>query len=835
MRGQTRKFDLDEWESSEEEKRQVKSVKEKLQEQLAESVNALTEVLEISDTLKEVDDDVDRSKWPVVPNYTEVLEVLMQGLALLDKYKTAISKDGVPGFYIRTLVGFLDLVNQTLALCKSDATFKNCIHKDNLRALEKVGRFAKSNIEGDKRFASLIAEFRKDPKSDRWLDPLAKELKEESIDDDDGEVVSKPTQATGPKRGTREYWVKQPGHKDSSSEEEDDASWMNESDSGEDKEKKDRKVKPGAKSKKHKGKTATKAAEEGDGEDEEESSEDNFLGRSTAATEPMEEERMLKTEDVDRLTEEIAQLRGRKGTDYKRLLQRLEILLPKAFTDTQRITILLLLVNSRFDSVRTTKARLSAEHWRAAVKEIAQVLAILRANPNYRLVETDFNLSVVEEAEPEERIGGPVVIDEETKKRKQEKKRAKNEQTMQDKKAAGNQIIAGSLFALLDRLDNAFIRTLQQIDPHTQEYVTRLGDDPSFVALAKDMLEYQTSIADYNNASKTAHRIISHLYFRCYESATAADGTSTTRKVDYTEQLQKYSAIIYTHGGARRRAQAMLMCIYHFALQDNFAEARDRMLISHLQDKASVMDIETQVLFNRTNVQIGLCAFRNGLIREAHSALSEIYAGGRVKELLAQGTSSQRYQDKDKEQEKVEKARMMPFHMHINLELLETSHLIAAMMLEVPAMAAERYSRGGLSDDRGRVMSKYLRRLLDLHERQVFAGPPETTRDFVVAAARALSRGNWRKTSKLLLGMPAWDLLEDATKVKQMLSQQIQEVGLKTYLFTYCSCFETLSIAMLAEASGGGWMFLFFFSFFLPNHMSIVYLSFFFVMNCLFF
>lgn len=264
---------------------------------------------------------------------------------------------------------------------------------------------------------------------------------------------------------------------------------------------------------------------------------------------------------------------------------------------------------------------------------------------------------------------------------------------------------------------------------------------------------------------QTAHRIISHLYFRCFDAAE--DGSATTRRVNYTAELQTHASIIYEAGNSRRKAQAMLMCIYHYALQDHFGEARDRMLMSHLQDKVALMDIETQVLFNRTNVQIGLCAFRAGLIREAHSALSEIYAGGRVKELLAQGTSSQRYQDKDKEQEKIEKARMLPFHMHINLELLETCHLIAAMMLEVPTMAAERYSRGSVNDpngSHGRVMSKvrvqrarversfrslfcaqYLRKLVDYHERQVFAGPPETTRDFVVAAARALSRGNWQK------------------------------------------------------------------------------------------
>jgi translation initiation factor 3 subunit C len=236
---------------------------------------------------------------------------------------------------------------------------------------------------------------------------------------------------------------------------------------------------------------------------------------------------------------------------------------------------------------------------------------------------------------------------------------------------------------------------------------------------------------------------------------------------------------------------------YHNALHDRWFEARDLILMSHLQESIDSADVPLQILYNRTMVQVGLCAFRVGNIKEAHSALLDIQVGNRAKELLAQGMIMQRNVEKSKEQETKERQRLVPFHMHINLELLECIYLVSAMLIEVPYMCSRDY------ETKKRLISKQFHYQLKFSERQPVVGPPENMREHVVAASRAMRNGDWRGCINYLvndkMNAKVWDLMPQSTNVKAMLTEKVKEESLRTYLFRFSGIYESISIENLAE------------------------------------
>lgn len=479
----------------------------------------------------------------------------------------------------------------------------------------------------------------------------------------------------------------------------------------------------------------------------------------------------------------IVESRGRKNTDRLEQIRTMEKLFDVAATEYQKIRVLLTLISTRFDLTSGTGNQMAQEQWKLAQQEITSLLDILDAHRNIIVVEA------AEEWEDDDKQ--PTINPDEVFK------------------------TPGSVISFVERLDDELTRVLQAIDPHTAEYVDRLSDEGAlYTTIVRAQLYAERLVADdkLGAAPETGSRIVmrrlDHIYFKPSQVVvileentwkaipSTLDSTITPRTstVDTTNLVFTLCAYLYQHSEGILRARAMLCQVYHLALHDEYYQARDMMLMSHLQETISSFDVNTQILFNRTLTQVGLCAFRAGLVYEAQNSLQEICGSQRQKELLAQGLQMQRYSQITPEQERLERQRQLPFHMHINLELLECVYLTCSMLLEIPLLAQV----GSSPDIRKRVISKSYRRMLEYHERQIFTGPPENTRDHVMQASKALAQGEWRKAADFITSIKIWDLLPQAPKIKTMLEEQIQEEGLRTYLFTYAPFYDTLAIGKLA-------------------------------------
>eukprot|EP01134_Creolimax_fragrantissima_P000740 CFRG0740T1 len=691
---------------------------------------------------------------------------------------------GLPIFLVRTLVSIEDEINKL----RGDKEKIKKMNKPNAKAFNALRQ---NIVKYNKEWESSVEKFRTDPvpstaseasSEESAAEESASDSSSSSSSESDADKKSTKAAAAVKELGSDDDFLSSDFGSDSSSDDS-DLSEVEDARPGEARygasfflkkavATKSKKVKKADSESDEDEKAAARAldgAGEGDSEDEAEIKLTE-VNKRAILTFPKDTE---YTHDL--IKEKIIELlsgRGRKGTDKSSMVDLMEQLLvvsdEKDLGPAMHIKVVLALIAGRFDSTKPSQQCMEVQTWKNSIKDLTDILGLVDGNKSLQVCR---NLPEDEEVY-EVTESNPVMK------------------------------VAGDLMSFIERLEEELTRSLQIIDPHTQEYVNRLQDELTMMEVIKKTQKILEAEGHEETICRVYIRLIDHMYFKGDKVLSKTFAALRLRsdnpelvlpeETNPAEIMLDYCKYLYKHDhSARLRTRAMLCHIYHLAIMDDWFQARDLMLMSHLQETVTAADIPTQILFNRTMVQLGLCAFRQGRIYEAHSCLHELYTTGRHKELLAQGLVNQRYNEKDVEAEKVGRRRQIPFHMHINLELFECVYMICAMLLEVPNMAN--------MDSRRRVISKPFRRLLEFSKKQAFTGPPENTREHVVAAAKCLQKGDWNGCWDLLEEIKIWSLLPQKDTILAILKAKTQEEGLRTYLFAYSGVYASISLPDLAS------------------------------------
>ena len=227
------------------------------------------------------------------------------------------------------------------------------------------------------------------------------------------------------------------------------------------------------------------------------------------------------------------------------------------------------------------------------------------------------------------------------------------------------------------------------------------------------------------------------------------------------------------------KTKVILYSVYNHCIH-NRENGKELLLVTDVIEKAANGDYFTQVIFNRAIVQVGLLAFRNGNMYEAQAALNELCSQSRTKELLGQSTGRQ---------ETVTKNKLLPYHLHINVDLIESSELIASMVLEIPYTL----------EDGGRITSKTLKKVYEHYEKSHFIAEPLNSRDLIYSASKELQKANWKECFERLLELNMWRQMRNSDTCRNNLLLRIKEQALRCFLIANKEAFTTMSLANLAE------------------------------------
>lgn len=151
------------------------------------------------------------------------------------------------------------------------------------------------------------------------------------------------------------------------------------------------------------------------------------------------------------------------------------------------------LISARFDAVPISSGLMSTETWTFAREEISTLLDLLSENPHITIGD-----ALEDDTTPED---------------------------IRDKQSLENVAmkLPGAVVSFVDRLDDEFTKSLQNIDPHTAEYIERLKDEILLYGMLIRIYKYAVSICRVKEElDMIIMRKVEHLYYKVIQNLPQA-------------------------------------------------------------------------------------------------------------------------------------------------------------------------------------------------------------------------------------------------------------------------------------------------------------------------
>lgn len=177
-----------------------------------------------------------------------------------------------------------------------------------------------------------------------------------------------------------------------------------------------------------------------------------------------------------------------QNTDRAEQVRLLERLLEVAVTPYQRIRVLLALISSRFDYNSSVATHMPIDLWLSAARQVDQLIEIVAGDQSYSIQEQTEEYDELAERSPDDEMDGVLANPD------------------------GIVRIRGSLISFVDRLDDEFTKSLQNIDPHGTEYIDRLKDENQLYCTICRAEAYYEVTKQPEPLARVVMRRLEHIY-----------------------------------------------------------------------------------------------------------------------------------------------------------------------------------------------------------------------------------------------------------------------------------------------------------------------------------